>query len=275
MDFATFGNKMSKLASKGPSFYIRHKMNGVKNNSAFFGQLFKKFFKYYKTQGLTFDIGEDLFPVPLQSRFFFKVYEKEEVALLSEFLSGKETVLELGGCIGVVSCVTNSHLEDPGRHVIVEANPNLIPYLEKNRALNNSKFKILNAVVSENLTETFYTYRSALAGSLVKQPGRHDEAQSFIEISIQGMTPEDIEEKYRMRFDTLIMDVEGGEVELIRIYKDWIAKLNTIMVEMHPNIIEDEGKIRETISTIENYCELKLEKRKGQSYLFRKHQQIQ
>ena len=66
------------------------------------------------------------------------------------------------------------------------------------------------------------------------------------------------------------MDIEGGEVELIQKHKDWIAGLNTVMLEMHPNIINNENIIRETIETLEKYCGLKLKKRIGQSYLFGK-----
>lgn len=268
MGYTNLRKKFDNLTTKGPAFYVRHKLKGVKNNSLVFGSVFRRFFKYYKIQGLKFEVGEDLFSVPLQSRFFFKVYEQEEISLLNELLKGDETILELGACIGVVSCVSNARLNDPDKHVVIEANPYLITYLEKNRTLNNCKFKILNAIVSENITETFYTYGSALAGSLVKQPERHEKGQYFEEIDIQGVNPTELETNYEITFDTLIMDVEGGEVELIRKYKDWISELDTVMLEMHPNIIKDDNKIRETIGTLENYCGLVLKKRSGQSYLY-------
>jgi predicted O-methyltransferase YrrM len=48
-------------------------------------------------------------------------------------LRPEERVLELGGCLGVVSCSINTLLRDPSRHVVVEANPKLLAYLYENR----------------------------------------------------------------------------------------------------------------------------------------------
>ena len=39
-------------------------------------------------------------------------------------------VVELGGSIGVVACVTNRLLKDRKAHLVVEANPLAIPHLE-------------------------------------------------------------------------------------------------------------------------------------------------
>ena len=82
-------------------------------------------------QGFTFLTDEWM-----GSRMLKKKYEVEELELLDsipniELLS----VLELGGCLGVISVVVNSRLTDPSRHVVVEANPKLIKYLEHNSCL--------------------------------------------------------------------------------------------------------------------------------------------
>ena len=51
-------------------------------------------------------------------------------------------VVELGGSAGIVACLTNSLLLDPTRHIVVEANPNLVPILERNRQTNGCQFGI-------------------------------------------------------------------------------------------------------------------------------------
>jgi len=60
---------------------------------------------------------------------------------------GGAAVLELGGCLGVLSCTINKRLGDPTKHVVLEANPALIPYLRGNREINRAAFIVTNSVV--------------------------------------------------------------------------------------------------------------------------------
>ena len=48
-------------------------------------------------------------------------------------------VIEFGGCIGVISCLTNKKIKDKKKHIVVEAQPYLIETLKKNRNNNDCK----------------------------------------------------------------------------------------------------------------------------------------
>ena len=53
-------------------------------------------------------------------------------------------IVEFGGGIGVISCLANRRIGQRDRHIVVEANPHLIPLLEKNRSLNRCAFTVVN-----------------------------------------------------------------------------------------------------------------------------------
>ena len=61
-------------------------------------------------------------------------YEVEEIKLLELIPDiNRLSVLELGGCLGVVSVILNKKLDNPEKHIVIEANPKLIKYLEHNK----------------------------------------------------------------------------------------------------------------------------------------------
>src|SRR5580698_4591709 len=87
---------------------------------------------------------------------FTNKYEAAERQAVARYLRRDIPVVELGGSMGVVACVTNRLLKDPAAHVVVEANPLVIPQLELNRALNRCQFEIVNrAIAYEMETVTF------------------------------------------------------------------------------------------------------------------------
>jgi FkbM family methyltransferase len=259
--------KLRNLKRKGPGFYLILKINKIKSRSTLFGAIFKHFYPNYEVENVRINTGKNLFPVSMQSRFFFKTYEQEEIALAKKYIHGSETILELGACIGVISCVTNKRLNKPDQHVVVEANPDLIPCLTQNRDVNNCSFRILNAVVSDKEKVAFYTYGSALAGSIVEKKNINGDNNTFKKLQIDSCTPNQIERDTGVKFDTLIMDIEGGEIELIEKFKDWISSLHLLMIEFHPNIIGDGEKINRCRRTLEEYCGFEIADSIGQSFL--------
>src|ERR1700761_1311871 len=75
-------------------------------------------------------------------------YELAERRAIARYLNRSMPVVELGGSMGVVACVTNKLLADPTRHVVVEANPTAIPQLEVNKKLNGRQFEIVNRAIA-------------------------------------------------------------------------------------------------------------------------------
>ena len=157
-------------------------------------------------------------------------YEAEEIILL-DLIPGIEnlSILELGGCLGVVSVIANSKLKDKQNHVVFEANPNLIPFLENNKHINNCGFNIENAMVSSTSDGVFYSYDKLVAGSAHRTDNKEKNKTKH---NINVMSYEDVVNKYNLDFDVLIIDIEGGELEFLNEIKD-VKTIKYVLVELH------------------------------------------
>src|SRR5947209_7788184 len=88
------------------------------------GALFDQRGGRFHTDGCTIEIPKNPATRPIRYRFLLHTYESRELRMVRRFIHQDDSVLELGACLGVVSCVTNRMLRDRTRHVVVEANPN-------------------------------------------------------------------------------------------------------------------------------------------------------
>src|SRR5262249_50614366 len=114
------------------------------------GVYFDVFLGRYHSEGMTFEIPKEHTDLAMRGKFTADTYELPERALAKRHLPPTATVLELGGCIGVVACVINHILQQPRRHVVVEGNPSIIPVLKRNRDLNGCAFQIVHGVVTQS-----------------------------------------------------------------------------------------------------------------------------
>ena len=88
-------------------------------------------------------------------------YEQPERIALTRYLDPDLPVIELGGCAGVIACLTNRRLHDRRAHVVVEANPLMLPLLLKNARLNGCDFQVVNAAIAYGTTDsTFSPFRA-------------------------------------------------------------------------------------------------------------------
>ena len=171
----------------------------------------------------------DLADTRLRGQFLIGSYERQERRFLKKYLKPDASVLELGGCLGVVSCVTNRMLQNPDRHVVVEANPELIPYIERNKKHTHSAFSVECCIISNNPENLFFVNK-AIGGSSVRR-----KAEGAVQISVPGKTIADLERTHQIKFDTLIMDIEGAELEFLRENRRWLRQIDTVFMEIHPH----------------------------------------
>lgn len=206
--------------------YPRRFYNRVKKFDSIWGKLIELRGDTAKIDGLRFSV------VPTVSRkekaqFLFDRYERPERLAIKQFLNPSEPVVEFGGNIGVISCVTNKNLKNPERHIVVEANPDLIPFLEENRRLNNCRFKIENAAVAHETDEVTFNISENILASSVQVKGERS-------ITVPATTLEAIIEKNEFPTCTLICDIEGGEIELVEKESEILRKkVSTFFVEVH------------------------------------------
>lgn len=186
----------------------------------------------YHINGCKIDVPKDLTSRAYRSCFLTGEYEAEECALVREFVHPDDAVLELGACMGVVSCVTNKRLRDKRRHVVVEGNSLLIPTLERNRQLNECEFVIVNCAASNEKEVTFFLHPVYVVGGSAQR-------ESERSIKVPGCSWRDLDGKHGP-FTALIMDVEGSELDVLQSSDDLIKRCRLAIVELHEWAIGEE-----------------------------------
>ena len=189
----------------------------------------------FRADGCVFDIPKHLTTRAYRSCFLDGDYEDDERALIKKFLRPDDTVLECGACLGIVACVTNSLLRDKTRHVVVEANPKVIPSLYRNRELNKAGFLIEHCAVSNKSEETFYLHPKYIVGGTSQRPS--EEA-----VRLPGRSVRELDARYGP-FTALIMDIEGSELDAFEAAGNLFSRYRLVIVELHPWAI-GEAKVQ-------------------------------
>ncbi len=196
------------------------------------GLLFDWFHGDYRTEGMVFRIPRDLTTRIHRARFYHDTHEREERLLVKKYIGRDCVVLELGACLGVVSALINRQLADPAAHVAVEANPNLLPVLEENRDLNDCKFSIASGMVSKTSDGTFYLDDCIVVSGPVQESARL--------IKVPVFSIEDLGARYDLTFDTLFMDIQGGEHALLSEHESVLPQFKLVILELHPHLMGEQ-----------------------------------
>src|SRR5438270_2580377 len=69
-----------------------------------------------RLDGCRFGVERGVVPEEIIELLLYGRHERPEREALKKFLDPRLPVVELGGCVGVVSCLTNRRLADPARH---------------------------------------------------------------------------------------------------------------------------------------------------------------
>lgn len=187
----------------------------------------------FKTDGCTFEIPKSLTDIRLRGSCFGNTYESPERSLVQKFIRPEDNVLELGACLGVVSCTTNVRLQDQSRSLVVEANPRCIPVIQRNRDLNRCVFRIENCAVSnEKETTLFLSPEGVLSGTL--------KSASPFPVKVPGQTLSELVRRHGP-FSVLIMDIEGSELEVLESSARLLPNFRFIVIELHSGIIGENG----------------------------------
>jgi FkbM family methyltransferase len=164
-------------------------------------------------------------------------HEVAERRMLERWLPADLPVIELGGGLGVVSCLANRKLARPQDHVVVEANPGIIPLLEQNRDLNRCRFRVVNKALAHDTEAIEFSVHPRFTASRI---GGEGTTVSVAATSLGAILAE-------AGFDrvSLICDIEGAEAALVEREIEAIrSHVGALLVEIHPGIIGEEAAAR-------------------------------
>lgn len=175
--------------------------------------------------GVRLAVDPSLLSPRIVDSFYRGGYESPEVDLLRATLAPDDRVLEIGGGVGFVGITAARMTRRPDQVLIVEANPQLIPLIERNFSLNGIHPMLRNVVLGQNGVRevTLYLHRDFWASSLTKFPGAR-------ETTVPQQDIRDVLAEFRPTY--MVVDIEGGEIDLFKgLRLDGVEKL---CLEIHP-----------------------------------------
>ena len=192
-------------------------------------------------------IAKDKVITPKMLFFLKNNYEQEERDLVESHLERDDKVLEIGAGIGYLAlfCILEKKISD---YTLVEANNQLIKVIKKNFLLNNveiENFTLINKLLDNesNLERVFFITKSFWSSSVYQ---RNETAQK---ITVRTININNILGSITYEPNVLIMDIEGGEIEVD--FKDF-SRFEKIIIEIHPDIIGSDRASNLITGFIEN-----------------------
>ena len=160
-------------------------------------------------------------------------YEAEETAFAQRVLHPGDNVIELGGSIGILTAIVQKRIGISGRHIVVEADPLLVPVLRRNAP--NADVRTAAIAYSDGRTVRFSRGATAHEGRLA---GPADvEVFDAPVLRFAPLAAEMAGSHY-----SLLCDIEGAELDLFRHEPAAaFAGLSWAIVEVHPRQFADQG----------------------------------
>jgi FkbM family methyltransferase len=160
--------------------------------------------------------------------------ELPEQKMVVRYLTGHEKVLEIGGNIGRNSLIIGSILENnTNNFVTLECDPNIVAQLTHNKNVNNMNFHIES---------------SALSNRKLIQKGWDTQASDTLLPGYQSVNIiswNDLNHKYNIKFDTLVLDCEGAFYYILMDMPEMLNNISLIIMEndywdiSHKNYIDN------------------------------------
>jgi len=148
-------------------------------------------------------------------------YEYPEQLMVIKHLTGKEKVLEIGANIGRNTMVIYHMLKDSAQNnfVTMECDPNTAKSLMYNRDINNVSFFVEAAALSKR--------------KLIQKGWNTIASDELLEgyNPVKTITWEQLNKKYNIAFDTLILDCEGAFYYILMDMPEVLDNIKMIIVE--------------------------------------------
>jgi len=155
--------------------------------------------------------------------------ELPEQLMAIKYLTGNEKVLEIGGNIGRNSLVIGTILNKDENLVVLESNKYIVPQLNYNKNINNMNFHVEGSALSKRklIQRSWFTFTS---DEILPPPKKGPKwVSEFHEANI--ITFEELEKKYNIIFDTLVLDCEGAFYYILKDAPEILKNIKLIIIE--------------------------------------------
>jgi FkbM family methyltransferase len=191
--------------------------------------------------------GEDIRFPARWSRYYENGYEPETFRFFRENVKKGDTVLDIGGHIGLFAIVTARLVGDKGKIFSFEPTPFTRSILEQVVALNDCSeiVEIRGEAVSSRRGETVFFDTGDIisnANSLIKTE------RSKSEIPIKLISVDEFVKERSLKVDCLKIDVEGAELDvLLGAEETFLTQRPVARLGLHPPFILQNGQTLDEI----------------------------
>jgi len=145
--------------------------------------------------------------------------ELPEQKMSVRYLTGCEKVLEIGGNIGRNSLIIASILGNSSNLVSLESDSDIANQLRENRDINNLTFHIENSALSKR--KTIQRGWDTIVSDVLLDGYKW----------INTITLDELNAKYNIAFDTLVLDCEGAFYYILMDMPEILTNINLIIME--------------------------------------------
>lgn len=193
---------------------------------------------YVRSQGLKFPFDTDLLSTKQIRLLRQGNYEAKETSAVTGIVREADTVFELGAGMGYMSTLC-AKLLGAKFVVAVEANPLMIPYINRVHAANGVKnVKVINALMGPQDADPkpFYIRDEFVASSLTKHVD-NETSNVIAEKAVPVKSANKVINEHNPTI--LVCDIEGAEVDVIPAMD--LTGFRACVVELHPQWIGNTG----------------------------------
>lgn len=191
-------------------------------------------------------------------------YEAPEARMVRRHLAPGMHVVELGGCMGIVSATIRDRIGPEARHVVVEALPHLAEICRGNAARGAAPgaTEVVVAAIdySGAASVRFSTGGNAHEG--------HVGAGRGASVEVPTTTLARVAERIPEGPFALVCDVEGAEDTLVERERALLARISTLVLETHPRAYADGARTLERMLARIAACGLALVDAEERVYCF-------
>lgn len=185
--------------------------------------------------GVMLPLKHVLISPDIAKEIYFGNYERKEAEIVSARLEAHDVVMEIGAGIGFLSAYCAKRIGSE-RVFAYEANPALMELIERTYAANGVAPALHNAMLGEGAGRTpFYVGAEFWAATAVKSAYAGEREIEVEQLDLNS-------EIARIRPSFLIIDIEGGEGELLPLAD--LSAVRKICIETHPHVLGNDGVTR-------------------------------
>lgn len=192
--------------------------------------------KHFDYNGVKLIMDRNIISPVIEQALTRGTYEGEEIKQLHKLIEPEERILEIGSGLGLMSTLAGKH-ESSVQVITVEANPQLIPYIQKVHEINGVQHvELISGILSNDTasgTVPFYIKENFWGSTLVKP--KQNNYLKMVEVPIHNFNELILKTKPSM----IICDIEGGELDLF-IHAN-LTGVEKVLLEIHQRMIGRRG----------------------------------